>query len=236
MMAATKTPSTGSLPAGRLARQKLVSGFFDSEPVVCAPQVASLSLGTHQENTVSYWGVTLGCAVAPNNAGVLQSVLNWLTTPVDLGPTVNQIANLPQTVVSGVGYVTNQVTQLVGATADQIFPGSGQGAQNVAVFASIVMTDGASEEGAAASYFEGASYTPKVIAQTGDATDLFHAFPTLVDTSGDVGTVRTVVGGDGSTYQVLEIPGSINGQNGVYQYIKNSDGTINHRLFVPTIQ
>jgi hypothetical protein len=68
MMAATKDPGTGAPSAAQLARQKLVSGFFDSEPVVYAPQVASLSLGTHQENAVFYWGVTLGCAVGPNSA------------------------------------------------------------------------------------------------------------------------------------------------------------------------
>lgn len=81
----------------------------------------------------------------PNNGGVLQSILNWLTTPIDLGPTVNQIANLPQTVLSQVPYVINQVSQLVAAGANQIQPGWGQGVANVAIFAIALLVPESAE-------------------------------------------------------------------------------------------
>jgi hypothetical protein len=62
----------------------------------------------------------------------------------------------------------------------------------------------------------------------------FHAFPESVRAFESAGTVRTVVGGDKVTRQMLEIPGSYGtGGSGVFQFIKNPDGTINHRLFVP---
>lgn len=66
-----------------------------------------------------------------------------------------------------------------------------------------------------------------------EAGDLYHGFPSLVDTLGGAGSLRSLRGGDGLVREVLEIPGSVNGVKGVFQYFKNPDGTINHRLFVP---
>jgi filamentous hemagglutinin len=67
----------------------------------------------------------------------------------------------------------------------------------------------------------------------------FHSFPESVTAFEDSGTVSTITGGDGQTYQMLEIPGSYSSSSGnlydgTFQFIKNSDGVINHRLFVPT--
>jgi len=83
----------------------------------------------------------------PNAGGILQKIANWLVTPIDLGSTGNQIANQlnPATILSNIGYVTDQVTQLVGRVADEILPGSGQGAQNVFILATVVGTDGLAE-------------------------------------------------------------------------------------------
>jgi len=50
----------------------------------------------------------------------------------------------------------------------------------------------------------------------------------------NTGTVRTITGGDKVVREALEIPGSYGGRDGVFQFIKNPDGTINHRLFVPS--
>jgi filamentous hemagglutinin len=72
----------------------------------------------------------------------------------------------------------------------------------------------------------------------------FHSFPESVKAFEGAGTVRTITGGDGVARQMLEIPGSyatpgnvLNGggvwRDGVFQFIKEADGTINHRLFVP---
>jgi len=64
------------------------------------------------------------------------------------------------------------------------------------------------------------------------AGDLYHGFPSLVD---DVlaksGQWFLRAGKDGKVYEWLTAPGTINGEKGVFEYIKNSAGSINHRLF-----
>ncbi|MDQ3919123.1 MAG: RHS repeat-associated core domain-containing protein, partial [Acidobacteriota bacterium] len=83
----------------------------------------------------------------------------------------------------------------------------------------------------AATFFEGTQYTNKVLGQMklGD----YHAFPKSVEAFADAGKVRTITGGDGQLYKVLEIPGGYKKADGVFQFIKNAQGIINHRLFVP---
>jgi hypothetical protein len=93
---------------------------------------------------------------------------------------------------------------------------------------------GEAAEGAA-SFFEGSQYTDKVFDQLGIAGEM-HSFPESVAAFEDAGTVSTVVGGDGVQYQMLEIPGSYLSSNGTwydgaFQFMKDSDGDINHRFF-----
>ena len=91
----------------------------------------------------------------------------------------------------------------------------------------------AAESGAAKSFFEGTRYTPKVLKQMEGGAGEFHSFPRSVEAFENAGSVRTITGGDKVVREVLEIPGSYGGRDGVFQFIKNPDGTINHRLFVP---
>lgn len=42
-----------------------------------------------------------------------------------------------------------------------------------------------------------------------------------------------ITGGDGVKRWKLEIPGNYRGEDGIFEYIKNPDGSINHRLFIP---
>ena len=86
------------------------------------------------------------------------------------------------------------------------------------------------------SFFDGTSYTTKVKGQMkkGD----FHAFPEEVTAFENDGTISKIVGKDGIERDMLEIPGSYRSkdgvfQDGVFQFIKEPDGTINHRFFVP---
>jgi filamentous hemagglutinin len=67
----------------------------------------------------------------------------------------------------------------------------------------------------------------------------FHSFPESVTAFEDSGSVSTITGGDGAQYQMLRIPGSYQSTGGTwydgeFQFIKDGDGLINHRLFVPT--
>lgn len=84
------------------------------------------------------------------------------------------------------------------------------------------------------SFFEGASYTPKVLKQMQGKAGEFHSFPESVTAFESAGLVRSLIGGDKAVRQVLDIPGSYgSGGNGVFRFIKNADGTINERRFVP---
>ena len=81
------------------------------------------------------------------------------------------------------------------------------------------------------SFFSNTKYTNKVLGQIkkGD----FHAFPESVKAFESSGTITTIKGGDGITRQMLKIPGSYGGKQGFFEFIKDANGTINHRLFRP---
>lgn len=69
----------------------------------------------------------------------------------------------------------------------------------------------------------------------------FHSFSESVTAFEGSGTVSEIVGGDGISRQMLDSPGSYmsrsgNWYDGVFQFIKEADGWINHRLFVPRPQ
>jgi RHS repeat-associated protein len=78
-------------------------------------------------------------------------------------------------------------------------------------------------------FFEGTYYSPKV--NRSIDTDIYHSFPELVNRFENSGQIRTITGGDGIKRTMLRIPGSINGESGVYEYIKEPNGMINHRFF-----
>ena len=108
--------------------------------------------------------------------------------------------------------------------------------ENIALGYDVASDDAvAARAGVAAEngFFQGSRYTQKVLEQMKNGADKFHSFPESVGAFERAGTVRTITGGDGVVRQMLEIPGSYGGRNGVFQFIKEADGTINHRLFVP---
>jgi RHS repeat-associated protein len=81
-------------------------------------------------------------------------------------------------------------------------------------------------------FFEGASYSSKVLKQMGKADDLFHGFPKSVDGfATKFGQWSTKLGADGKPYQWLKMPGSYGGKTGVFEYTKDANGLINHRFF-----
>jgi filamentous hemagglutinin len=49
----------------------------------------------------------------------------------------------------------------------------------------------------------------------------------------DAGQLSKLTGGDGVVRDMLKIPGEYKGKDGVFEFIKESDGSINHRLFRP---
>ncbi len=85
---------------------------------------------------------------------------------------------------------------------------------------------------AADDFFAGTKYTDKVLGQIkiGD----LHGFPESVTTFQGAGQITKITGGDGVVRDMLKIPGEYRGKHGVFEFIKESDGSINHRLFKPT--
>ena len=79
------------------------------------------------------------------------------------------------------------------------------------------------------SFFDGTKYTEKVLGQMkkGD----FHGFPESVTAFESNGFITTIKGGDGIVREMLKIPGGYKGRKGFFEFIKEFDGTINHRLF-----
>ena len=84
---------------------------------------------------------------------------------------------------------------------------------------------------------KGACYTPKVIkdmrlnAKT--AQPDFHGFPRIVDNLAGFGRVESLLGRDGITRTKVSLSGGYQGREGCFEWILESDKTINHRLFVP---
>ncbi|MDU4439039.1 MAG: RHS repeat-associated core domain-containing protein, partial [Neisseria sp.] len=83
----------------------------------------------------------------------------------------------------------------------------------------------------AKNFFKGTRYTEKVKKQASSGD--YHSFPEAVDSFSRYGKVSKIKGGDGITRQKLEIPGGYKGKEGVFEYIKEPNGKINHRLFKP---
>ncbi len=79
------------------------------------------------------------------------------------------------------------------------------------------------------SFFDGTKYSAKVLGQMkkGD----FHGFPESVIAFERDGFITTIKGGDGIVREMLKIPGSYKGRKGFFEFIKEFDGTLNHRLF-----
>ncbi|MDH6344166.1 RHS repeat-associated protein [Parabacteroides sp. PFB2-12] len=81
-------------------------------------------------------------------------------------------------------------------------------------------------------FFDGARYSNKVLNQMNNSNDVYHAFPEAIDGfASTFGEISTKIGADGKTYQWLKMPGNYGGKTGVFEYIKGSDGVINHRFF-----
>lgn len=85
-------------------------------------------------------------------------------------------------------------------------------------------------------FFDGTTYSEKVMNQMTGGPGEFHSFPDLVTNFEADGTVRRLVGGDGIPREMLTIPGSYTSASGravdgTFEFIKEADGVINHRYF-----
>ncbi len=83
-------------------------------------------------------------------------------------------------------------------------------------------------------FFDGTKYSQKVLQQMNKADDALHAFPQSVEGfAAKYGRSTTKLGADGKPYQWLEMHGSYRGKTGTFEFIKDSNGVINHRYLNP---
>jgi RHS repeat-associated protein len=138
---------------------------------------------------------------------------------------------------AGTAVIANEVNQygVVGAAL-----GNAPAIQNVGVGvaeaagvtgAAGVAASTGKEAGVAKDFFAGTKYTDKVIAQMKQGD--FHAFPESVKAFQSSGETSVISGGDGILRGMLKIPGGYKGKEGVFEFIKEPSGVINHRLFKP---
>jgi len=85
--------------------------------------------------------------------------------------------------------------------------------------------------GGADDFFKGTKYTDKVKSQMQQGD--YHSFPESVKGFQDAGKISEIKGGDGIVRSKLEIPGGYRGREGKFEFIKEPNGTINHRQFKP---
>jgi RHS repeat-associated protein len=78
---------------------------------------------------------------------------------------------------------------------------------------------------------DGTTYTQKVLEQMDQ--DIYHGFPSLVDTLPTAGDAAPLAGADGVTRTIVRLAGSINGVPGDYEWLIDEDSSINHRMFNP---
>ena len=60
-------------------------------------------------------------------------------------------------------------------------------------------------------------YSPKVIKQM--TQDIYHGFPKSVEGFGHYGTTKKIFGNDGIERTLIEIPGTYNGKEGIFEFI-----------------
>ncbi|WP_440841486.1 RHS repeat domain-containing protein [Pseudoxanthomonas sp. 22568] len=92
----------------------------------------------------------------------------------------------------------------------------------------------ASGDKMAARFFDGAKYSERILAQT----DKFHAFPAAADGfASKFGEVKFVTDSRGASVEMLTMRGEMQGSKGwvrgTFEYIKNKNNEIYHRLFKP---
>lgn len=228
-------PTTGALSAmGAEAAAPMVAKFlFGDKPIseLTAEQKATVSSITSLAGLGL--GATTGDVASAVNAAETGKVAvedNAIETAWDIanvgigaasfGYNISE-GNYGAATIDGIGVVYDSV-----ATAVPFLPAG----------ASVALKAGRAAEATkniikAENFFDGAKYTEKVKMQASSGD--YHSFPQSVDGFAGQGTVSKITGKDGVVRDKLEIPGSYRGKPGVFEYIREPNGNINHRLFVP---
>ena len=63
-------------------------------------------------------------------------------------------------------------------------------------------------------------------------SDTYHNFPDMVDNYANEGHKFTLIGGDGKQRELYQVEGSLNGKNGVFEWIYEPGKGTTHRRFI----
>jgi hypothetical protein len=84
---------------------------------------------------------------------------------------------------------------------------------------------------------QGTKYTQKVLLQMGNNLKTgksdFHGFPKIVDNYAGLGRKELIKGKDGISRVRISLEGSYKGEEGHFEWILESNQSVNHRLFIP---
>ena len=182
---------------------------------------ASIAYGAMGDVSVAMSGSEIGKGAVENNAvETVWDIANIGMGAASFGYNISE-GNYGSATIDGVGLIYDGV-----ATALPFLP--------VGVSAVIKVeraTEATKNVIKTENFFDGAKYTQKVKIQASSGD--YHSFPQSVDGFAKHGTVSKITGKDGVVRNKLEIPGSYRGKKDVFEYIREPNGNINHRLFVP---
>lgn len=63
--------------------------------------------------------------------------------------------------------------------------------------------------------------------------DSHHAFPSIIDNYASKAKTFSLKGADGKTRKLYQVKGSLNGENGVFEWILDKEKGVTHRRFIP---
>ncbi len=73
------------------------------------------------------------------------------------------------------------------------------------------------------------------VKRVGKATklDAHHAFPDIIDNYAGRAKIFSIKGADGKKRKLYQINGSLNGKDGIFEWILDNDKGVTHRRFIP---
>ena len=178
----------------------------------------------------------LGGQISSKFSGVFSKVFNSISSPILKNVLINSTSNAASGFLLSAGISFAYTKDFDQALKDGV-KGAGYG---LALGSALGVVQGfqyAKEydvnpwTGKRNDFFKGTWYSNKVLGQMSNTSDAFHSFPENVKAFQMDGVVTPLKGKDGVIVPILKIPGSYRGKEGYFEFIKERDGMINHRLF-----
>lgn len=218
---ANNNPSTFIDPDGRQSVNPIWIGSMSTETVMLASGNASAARHASEADLGQakvLATVAAGAIATPAAGFVARTAFTVVADSVATGSVAAAVAGNATDLMVSSAIVTDAA-----AAANGMPPGGW--------VPSVEASSGASAL-ASEDFFAGTSYSQKVVGQM--ASGDLHAFPESVKAFQGAGSIVPLKGNDGIVRQLLKIDGGYKGKAGAFEFIKEADGTINHRFFRPS--